>query len=149
MALPDATEVICTLPAKLHSSGYWKTRWDTVGKKKNAGHAPTRAKAVPYNGCCNRAGKGDPRSPGQKKHSNSHNQIEEKTGAKRPKNQPQGFNMEDQLYPKKGRYFFVFSTQKGFVHNRVPSKQLHDWGCGSLMGYPLEKLFGRCFSIRV
>ena len=41
MALPDATEVICTLPAKLHSSGYWKTRWDTVGKKRTqAMHLP-------------------------------------------------------------------------------------------------------------
>ena len=26
-----------------------------------------------------------------------------------------------------------------------PPKQLHDWGSRSLMGYPLEKLFGCCF----
>ena len=32
-----------------------------------------------------------------------------------------------------------------FVQNRVPSKQLHYWGSGPLMGYPLEKLWGRCF----
>ena len=31
------------------------------------------------------------------------------------------------------------------VHNRVPSKQLHYWGSGSLMGYPLEFYFGCCF----
>ena len=38
---------------------------------------------------------------------------------------------------------------KVFVHNRVPSKQLHYWGSGSLMGYPLEKLFGCYFLISV
>jgi hypothetical protein len=89
---------------------------------------------VPYNGCCNRAGKGDPRSPGQKKHSNSHNQIEEKTGAKRPKNQPQGFNMEDQLYPKKGRYFLFFPPKRvlctiGYRPNNYMIEDVgHSWG---------------------
>ena len=30
------------------------------------------------------------------------------------------------------------NAPKVFVHNRVPSKQLHSWGSGSLMGYPLK-----------
>ena len=37
------TETILTkwnINYKLHSSGYWKTLWDTVGKKRNTGHAP-------------------------------------------------------------------------------------------------------------
>ena len=52
----------------------------------------------------------------------------------------------DQLYSKKvdKGLWFLF-TQKVCVHNRVPSKQLHYWGSGSLMGYFLEKLFGCCF----
>ena len=38
-------------------------------------------------------------------------------------------------------------TPTVFVHHRVPSKQLHYWGSGSLIGYPLEKLFG-CGSLK-
>ena len=41
--------------------------------------------------------------------------------------------------------FCVVFIPTAFVHNRVLSRQLHYWGSGSLMGYPLEKLFGRCF----
>ena len=41
------------------------------------------------------------------------------------------------------------TAPKVLVHKKVPSKQLHSWGSGSLMGYPLEKLFGCWFLIRV
>ena len=40
---------------------------------------------------------------------------------------------------------FVFFHPKVFVRNGIPSKQLHCWGSGSLMGYFLEKLRGCCF----
>ena len=39
----------------------------------------------------------------------------------------------------------VFPPQNFFVHNKVPSNKLYYWGSGSLMEYPLEKLFGCCF----
>jgi len=45
--------------------------------------------------------------------------------------------------------FAVFSLAKVVVHNREPSKQLYYWVSESLMRYPLEKLFGCCFLIRV
>ena len=56
----------------------------------------------------------------------------------------------DQLYSKKvGKGLWFFFTSKVCVHNRVPSKQLHYWGSGSLMGYFLEKLFGCWFPNKV
>jgi len=43
---------------------HYGTQWEKTG---NTGHALARSKAAaPYNRCCNHAGKGDPRSPGQK-----------------------------------------------------------------------------------
>ena len=45
--------------------------------------------------------------------------------------------------------FAVFSLAKVVVHNREPSEQLYYWVSESLMRYPLEKLFGCCFLIRV
>ena len=44
---------------------------------------------------------------------------------------------------------FVFSLPKVGAHNRVPSRQLYYWVTEPLMRYPLEKLSGYCFLIRV
>ena len=45
--------------------------------------------------------------------------------------------------------FVLFSTPKVGAHNRVPSKQIYYWVTEPLMRYPLEKLSGCCFLIRV
>ena len=42
-----------------------------------------------------------------------------------------------------------FSLPKVGAHNRVPSRQLYYWVTEPLMRYPLEKLSGCCFLIRV
>ena len=46
-------------------------------------------------------------------------------------------------------FCFFFSPPKVGAHNRVPSKQLYYWVTKPLMRYPLEKLSGCCFLIRV
>ena len=56
----------------------------------------------------------------------------------------------EQVYSKKGgEGFWFFSTPKVAWHNRVPSKHSYYWVTGPLMRYPLEKLSGCCFLIRV
>ena len=55
------------------------------------------------------------------------------------------------LPKERWRKVFVvfFSLPKVGAHNRVPSKQLYYWVTEPLMRYPLEKLSGCCFLIRV